>query len=245
MTDAEPTATKAAPEKPAREGSRAGFKGGLAQLSLAALGVDFGDIGTSPIYAIRECFHGEYGIAVSRANVMGILSLQAVISGAFSLTRQAIQLGYLPRLNIRHTSVAQIGQIYVAPVNWMLMICTVALVAGFQSSSKLAAAYGVAVTSTMIIASTLFFIVSRHRWHWPLGWAALLAGLFLMADVPFFLANISKILHGAGFPLVIFGWKRSRGFLIWKSCKSKNWAAGFTGLWPAMDSWRIRAWKPC
>jgi KUP system potassium uptake protein len=132
-----------------------------------------------------------------------IIASQAVISGAFSLTRQAIQLGYLPRLNIRHTSVSQIGQIYVAPVNWMLMVCTVALVAGFQSSSKLAAAYGVAVTSTMIITSTLFFVVCRHRWQWPLKWGVLLTGLFLTVDVPFFLANISKILHGAWFPLVI------------------------------------------
>ena len=132
-----------------------------------------------------------------------IIASQAVISGAFSLTRQAIQLGYLPRLNIRHTSAAQIGQIYVAPVNWMLMVCTVALVAGFQSSGKLAAAYGVAVTSTMIITTTLFFVVARKRWQWPLVWAAPLAGLFLLVDVPFFVANISKILHGAWFPLVI------------------------------------------
>jgi KUP system potassium uptake protein len=137
------------------------------------------------------------------ATLATIIASQAVISGAFSLTRQAIQLGYLPRLNIRHTSAAQIGQIYVAPVNWILMTCTVALVAGFQSSSKLAAAYGVAVTSTMIITTVLFFVVARKRWHWPLVWAAPLAGLFLSVDVPFFGANISKILHGAWFPLVI------------------------------------------
>ena len=132
-----------------------------------------------------------------------IIASQAVISGAFSLTRQAIQLGYLPRLNIRHTSATQIGQIYVAPVNWMLMICTIALVIGFQYSSKLAAAYGVAVTSTMLITTTLFFIVARKRWNWPLVWAALLAGLFFLVDVLFFAANISKIFHGAWFPLVI------------------------------------------
>jgi KUP system potassium uptake protein len=132
-----------------------------------------------------------------------IIASQAVISGAFSMTRQAIQLGYLPRLDIRHTSAIQIGQIYVPPVNWMLMVCTVALVAGFQSSSKLAAAYGVAVTSTMIITTVLFFVVARKRWHWPLMWTASLAGLFLLVDVPFFAANLSKILHGAWFPLVI------------------------------------------
>ena len=137
------------------------------------------------------------------ATLATIIASQAVISGAFSLTRQAIQLGYLPRLNIRHTAATQIGQIYVAPVNWMLMVCTIALVVGFQSSSKLAAAYGVAVTSTMLITTTLFFIVARKRWQWPLVWAAPLAGLFFLVDVPFFVANISKILHGAWFPLVI------------------------------------------
>jgi len=137
------------------------------------------------------------------ATLATIIASQAVISGAFSMTRQAIQLGYLPRLKIRHTAATQIGQIYVAPVNWMLMICTIALVVGFQSSSKLAAAYGVAVTSTMLITTTLFFIVAHRRWQWPLVWAAPLAGLFFLVDVPFFMANISKVLHGAWFPLVI------------------------------------------
>lgn len=155
------------------------------------------------------------------ATLATIIASQAVISGAFSMTRQAIQLGYLPRLNVRHTSASQIGQIYVAPVNWMLMICTIALVAGFQSSSRLAAAYGVAVTSTMIITTMMFFIVSRNQWHWPLIWAASLVSLFLAADVPFFLANISKIVHGAWFPLVIgaffftlmLTWARGRSIL--------------------------------
>ena len=140
---------------------------------------------------------------VMLATLATIIASQAVISGAFSLTHQAIQLGYLPRLRIQHTSAGQIGQIYIAPVNWMLMVCTIALVIGFQSSSNLAAAYGVAVTSTMLITTTLFFIVARRRWNWPLVWAAMLAGLFFIVDVPFFVANISKILHGAWFPLVI------------------------------------------
>jgi KUP system potassium uptake protein len=137
------------------------------------------------------------------ATAATIIASQAVISGAFSLTHQAIQLGYLPRLKIQHTSAAQIGQIYISPVNWILMVCTVALVFGFQSSSKLAAAYGVAVTSTMLITTTLFFLVARKRWQWPLFWAAPLAGIFFLVDVPFFIANISKVLHGAWFPLVI------------------------------------------
>ena len=137
------------------------------------------------------------------ATLATIIASQAVISGAFSLTRQAIQLGYLPRLKIQHTSAAQIGQIYIAPVNWMLMVCTIALVIGFQSSSNLAAAYGVAVTSTMLITTTLFFIVSRKRWQWPLFWAVPLTVVFFGVDTPFFFANISKVLHGAWFPLVI------------------------------------------
>jgi KUP system potassium uptake protein len=137
------------------------------------------------------------------ATLATIIASQAVISGAFSMTRQAIQLGYLPRLNIRQTSSRQIGQIYIAPVNWMLMICTIALVMGFQSSSKLAAAYGVAVTATMLITTALFFIVASKRWQWPLLGITPLTGLFFMVDIPFFAANISKILHGAWFPLVI------------------------------------------
>jgi len=120
------------------------------------------------------------------ATLSTIIASQAVISGAFSLTHQAIQLGYLPRLKVQHTSGVQIGQIYVAPVNWMLMVCTIALVIGFQSSSKLAAAYGVAVTSTMLITTTLFFVVARKRWQWPLFWAASLVGIFFLIDVPFF-----------------------------------------------------------
>ncbi|MGB5616969.1 MAG: KUP/HAK/KT family potassium transporter, partial [Desulfobacterales bacterium] len=158
------------------------------------------------------------------ATLATIIASQAVISGAFSMTRQAIQLGYLPRLNIRHTAATQIGQIYVAPVNWMLMVCTISLVAAFQSSSKLAAAYGLAVTSTMIINTVLFFVVIRRQWHWPLLWAAPLVGLFLLEDVPFFAANISKIFHGAWFPLVIgaafftlmLTWAKGRGILAAK-----------------------------
>ncbi|MFZ1985349.1 MAG: potassium transporter Kup [Desulfatitalea sp.] len=137
------------------------------------------------------------------ATLATIIASQAVISGAFSMTHQAIQLGYLPRLKIRHTAATQIGQIYVAQVNWMLMLCTIALVAGFQSSSKLAAAYGLAVTSTMIITGMLYFVLVRKRWRWPLAWAAPLVGLFLMVDIPFFAATIIKILHGAWFPIVI------------------------------------------
>jgi KUP system potassium uptake protein len=137
------------------------------------------------------------------STVATIIASQAVITGSFSLTRQAIQLGYLPRLRVSHTSAAHIGQIYIAPVNWLLMICTIGLVIGFKSSSNLAAAYGVAVTSTMLVTTTLFFIVARHRWGWGRLAAGSLTGLFFLVDIPFFCANISKIFHGAWFPLVI------------------------------------------
>ncbi len=155
------------------------------------------------------------------ATAATIIASQAVITGSFSLTRQAIQLGYLPRLRIVHTSAAKVGQIYIAPVNWLLMVCTISLVLGFQSSSRLAAAYGVAVTSTMLITTVLFFVVIRRMWKWPLPLAAGLCGLFLVVDLAFFSANLSKILHGAWFPLVIgavaftimLTWNRGRELL--------------------------------
>jgi KUP system potassium uptake protein len=172
-----------------------------------------------PFYALVP----EWAIipVVLLATIATIIASQAVITGAFSLTRQAIQLGYLPRLNIAHTSATQIGQIYIAPVNWLLMACTIGLVIGFQSSSQLAAAYGVAVTSTMLITTTLFFVIARHRWQWPGMAAVALTALFFLVDIPFFLANISKILHGAWFPLVVgafffflmMTWKKGRKIL--------------------------------
>ena len=137
------------------------------------------------------------------ATLATIIASQAVITGAFSLTQQAIKLGYLPRLRVTHTSATHIGQIYIAPVNWLLMICAIALVAGFQSSSKIAAAYGVAVTATMLITTTLFFVVIRKKWGWNLMLAIPLICAFFLVDISFFGANISKIFHGAWFPLVI------------------------------------------
>lgn len=150
-----------------------------------------------------------------------VIASQAVISGAFSLTKQAIQLGYLPRLRVTHTSATHPGQIYIAPVNWMLMVCTIGLVVGFQSSSKLAAAYGVAVTSTMLIAAILFYAVARKRWQWSPLKAGVPVALFLLVDLSFFSANVTKIFHGAWFPLAIGGvfftamltWDRGRKIL--------------------------------
>jgi len=137
------------------------------------------------------------------ATTATIIASQAVITGAFSLTRQAVQIGYLPRLKIIHTSSKHIGQIYVPIVNWVLMLAAVGLVLGLQTSSKLAAAYGVAVTSTMLIATILFYVVASEKWHWSRLAAGLPAGLFLTIDICFFSANVGKIAHGAWFPLVI------------------------------------------
>lgn len=150
-----------------------------------------------------------------------IIASQAVITGVFSLTRQAIQMGYLPRLKVIHTSSRHFGQIYIPQVNWMVMIASLGLVLGFQSSSKLAAAYGVAVTSTMLIASLLFYVVARSRWNWSRITAGIPVILFLVLDFSFFFANLSKIVHGAWFPLVIGAmvmlvmttWKRGRYIL--------------------------------
>ncbi len=155
------------------------------------------------------------------ATMATVIASQAVISGAFSLTNQAIQMGYLPRMNIVHTSESEMGQIYIPQINWILLICVVALVLGFRSSSQLAAAYGVAVTATMTITSILFFAVARRRWGWSLAFLIALTGAFLVVDLAFFAANASKITHGAWFPLAVGGvvlvimttWRKGRRLL--------------------------------
>ncbi len=119
------------------------------------------------------------------ATAATIIASQAVISGAFSLTRQAIQLGYFPRLQIKHTSDEKIGQIYIPQINALLMVATIGLVLGFRSTSKLAAAYGVAVTTTMIIATILFYVVARERFGWSRLTAGVPVALFLIVDLSF------------------------------------------------------------
>jgi KUP system potassium uptake protein len=150
-----------------------------------------------------------------------IIASQAVISGAFSLTMQAVQFGYLPRVEIDHTSATERGQIYIPSVNWALMVACVGLVLGFRSSSNLAAAYGVAVTTTMVVTTILFYVVARERWRWALPVSLALTGLFLAVDVAFWGANLVKIPQGGWFPLVIAGavfvlmttWKTGRVIL--------------------------------
>jgi len=155
---------------------------------------------------------------IGLATVATIIASQAMITGAFSITRQAIQLGYAPRMNITHTSERQIGQIYVPFINWTLLIGVVALVLGFRSSSNLAAAYGIAVTATMAVDTILVFFIARGLWKWSLARSLLVTGGFFVVDVSLFGANIPKIWHGGWFPvamaIVLFillsTWKRGR-----------------------------------
>ena len=158
---------------------------------------------------------------VALATAAAVIASQAIISGAFSLTMQAIQLGYSPRLKVIYTSARIIGQIYVPIVNWALMIACIALVLGFRTSSNLAAAYGVAITTTMLITTILFYIVARRRWHWPSAVALPIAAFFVTIDLAFFGANMLKVAHGGWFPLVVSGlilflmltWRKGRRVL--------------------------------
>lgn len=155
------------------------------------------------------------------ATAAAVIASQAIISGAFSLTMQAIQLGYSPRLRVNYTSAHVMGQIYVPAVNWGLMVACLALVVGFGSSTNLAAAYGVAITTTMLITTILFYRVARRRWRWPPVVAIPIAVFFIAIDLAFFGANMLKIAHGGWFPLLISGiilflmltWRRGRKVL--------------------------------
>lgn len=149
------------------------------------------------------------------ATVATVVASQALISGAFSLTRQAVQLGYLPRVRIEHTSAQEIGQIYIPSVNYALMVACVGLVFGFRSSGNLAAAYGVAVTATMVITTVLFYAVARSRWHWRLPVAVAVVSCLMVVDLSFFGANLFKIPAGGWFPLVV-GLVVFTGLTTWK-----------------------------
>jgi KUP system potassium uptake protein len=137
------------------------------------------------------------------ATAATVIASQAVISGAFSIAHQAAQLGYLPRLHVVHTSARAYGQVYVPVINWFLLVAVLALVLVFQSSAKLAFAYGMAVTGTIITTSVLFFFVARHRWRQPIWLTLLGAAFFLTIELAFFGANLTKLAHGAWLPLTI------------------------------------------
>ncbi len=147
-----------------------------------------------------------------------VVASQALISGAFSLTMQAVQLGFSPRLQLEHTSASIFGQIFIPAVNWTLMVACIGLVLGFKKSENLTAAYGVAAATTMTITSILLFFVARERWKWPVLGVAALVGFFLIIDLSFWFANLLKIFAGGWFPLVtgiviltlMTTWKRGR-----------------------------------
>jgi len=244
-------------------------------LTVGALGVVFGDIGTSPLYALRECLlwlgpvdrtegvlgalslifwalcfevgvkylgfvtradnRGEGGIFALVGLSIGATSIasQALISGTFSLTRQAIQLGFFPRLKIIHTNPEQMGQIYLPLVNIVLAFTTIWVVLGFGSSDRLAAAYGVAVTGTMVVTSVAFFEVTRLRWGWSRLRAGLVCGTFILVETVFLVANLHKFADGGWLPLalalgllaVMHTWKSGR-----TEIQEKVYSGGFTEL---------------
>jgi len=146
----------------------------------------------------------EWGLypLVALATIATIIASQAVISGAFSITRQAVQLGYLPRLEVRHTSEKEIGQVYVPPINSLLLVAVIVLVLGFRSSDNLGAAYGIAVSGMMAITSGLAFLYMRSR-GWSLALAVPVFAAFALIDLTFLSANLLKILEGGWFPIVV------------------------------------------
>ena len=184
--------------------------------------------------AVRNPFYGLcptwalYPMVVI-ATGAAVIASQALISGAFSLTMHATQLGFMPRMVIEHTSEMERGQIYMPQINWILMVACIGLVLGFKTSSNLAAAYGVAVTITMGVTSVLFFFAARKIWNWPWWKAAAVVLVPLVIEITFCLANLLKISHGGWFPLAIAAliftfmstWKRGRQ-LLWMRMKDST-----------------------
>ncbi len=182
------------------------------------------DAVANPFYLLAP--HWFLYLLVGLSTAATVIASQALISGAFSLTIQAIQLGYLPRLAVRHTSSLERGQIYMPHVNWFLMIAAIGLVLGFRSSDNMASAYGIAVTLTMLSTTVLFYFAARRVWGWGTARAVVACSLFLVVETAFFLANAVKVLNGGWFPLVIgliifllmATWKRGR-ILLWNKLK--------------------------
>jgi KUP system potassium uptake protein len=164
------------------------------------------------------------------ATVATVIASQAVITGAYSLTRQAIQLGLLPRLEVRHTSETRFGQIYMPRVNVLLLIGVLLLVGVFKSSSALASAYGIAVTGTMVVTAMMAFVVIWKGWHWSLPAAAALIVPFLAIDLTFLMANLLKVVEGGWVPLafggllmiVMYTWRRGTRLLFEKTRRQET-----------------------
>jgi KUP system potassium uptake protein len=173
----------------------------LSYLGQGALILDDGSTITAPFFELIP--HDALIPLVILTTVATVIASQAVISGAFSIAHQAAQLGYLPRLRVVHTSASAYGQVYVPIINWLLLAAVLVLVLTFGSSAKLAFAFGMAVTGTITITTILFFVIVRHRWHWPLWLTVAGATVFLAVDLAFFGANLTKLTHGAWLPLTI------------------------------------------
>ena len=178
----------------------------------------------NPFYLLAP--HWALYLLVALATAATVIASQALISGAFSLTIQAIQLGYLPRMAVKHTSSTERGQIYLPHVNWALMLAAIGLVLGFRSSSNMAAAYGIAVTLTMLSTTVLFFFAARRLWGWSVWQAAAVCSLFLVVETAFFAANLLKVFNGGWFPLamglaiflLMTTWKKGRE-LVWNKLR--------------------------
>lgn len=173
----------------------------LNYLGQGALLLEFPEHTVNPFYGLvpRFLLYPMVGLST----VATVIASQAMISGAFSLTRQAVQLGYCPRVTIIHTSAQTEGQIYIPEVNWIMMIVCIGLVLAFRESGRLAGAYGVAVTANMAITSMVYFFVTTRTWHWPMAKAAPLVALFLIFDLSYFGSNLLKFFDGGWFPIAV------------------------------------------
>jgi KUP system potassium uptake protein len=175
----------------------------------------------NPFFAMVPTGPATY-VLVGLAALATTIASQALISGVFSLTHQAVQLGYFPRVTVNHTSREAEGQIYVPLINWGLMVACIGLVVGFKESARLASAYGIAVSGTMAITSIVFFDVTRKTWKWPLSRSVPLLALFLAFDIPFFVANLTKFFDGGYIPVIVgvvffvvmVDWRKGRQALV-------------------------------
>lgn len=156
----------------------------------------------NPFFDMVPAGWATYALVVL-SSMAAIIASQALISGAFSLTRQAMQLGFFPRVQVRHTAHQMEGQIYIPQVNYFLAIGCLILVIAFGASTRLAAAYGLAVTGTMVVTSVMYFLVARKTWNWPLSRAATLLLVFLVIEIPFLYANLGKFFDGGWVPILI------------------------------------------
>jgi KUP system potassium uptake protein len=170
-------------------------------LGQGAVLLDNPSMASNPFYALvpASCLYP----AVAIATAATVVASQALISGAYSLTQQAVQLGFFPRVTIVHTSSLTEGQIYIPEINRMLLVACIGLVLGFKSSNALASAYGIAVTGTMAITTVVYYVVARQTWRWPVWRAAPLAAAFLAIDLAYFAACTTKILEGGWFPIAL------------------------------------------